>query len=177
MDGARAGSPLDGRLAELTRLFHDHADGVHNVAFRILWNRADAEDVVQTAFLQAFIHLRELADRGKARPWLLRIAYREALNVLRRRREVPMDPVTIAEGARGLDADPVDAVIAADLAATIRRAIDDLPETLRVAFVLRDVEGTAMADVADILGIGASAAKMRVARAREQLRHSLQGVL
>jgi RNA polymerase sigma-70 factor, ECF subfamily len=57
----------------------------------------------------------------------------------------------------------------------IRAAIDHLPETLRTAFVLRDVEELPMADVAEVLDIGLSATKMRVARAREQLRIALTG--
>ena len=61
--------------------------------------------------------------------------------------------------------------------AVLQAAIDELPGTLRIAFVLRDVEGLSTREVADTLEIGESAAKMRIARAREQLRLALEGVL
>lgn len=118
-------SSFEARLESLTELFVDHADSVHSVAYRLLWNRADAEDVVSATFLQAFVHLDELRDADRARPWLLRIAYHQALTVLRRRRDVPVDPLSLAHHTRG--GDPSDAVIAADLALFIRRAIEALP--------------------------------------------------
>jgi RNA polymerase sigma-70 factor (ECF subfamily) len=62
-----------------------------------------------------------------------------------------------------------------DLRALISAAVGALPEPLRVAFVLRDVEELPMREVAEVLEIGESAAKMRVARARESLRVTLQG--
>ncbi len=169
----------DGRIATLTGLFEAHAESVFNVAYRITWNRSDAEDVLQSAFLQAFIHLDDLRNGDRARPWLLRICYHQALTVLRRRRDVPTDPdrLPLQRDSRFNPAgdDPSDTIIARDLAETIKSAIAALPENLRLAIVLRDVEGLPMSDVAEILGIGASAAKMRVARGRESLRTTLEG--
>lgn len=165
---------LDERLARLTELFRSHASAVHNVAFRIVWQRADAEDVVQATFVQAFLHLGELRDGTRARPWLLSIAYRQSLTVLRRRREQPTEPGGLPDRADA-SPDPGAQVERAELAAMLRAAIDALPETLRTAFVLRDVEELSMADTAAVLGVGESAAKMRVARAREQLRRALAG--
>jgi RNA polymerase sigma-70 factor (ECF subfamily) len=96
--------------------------------------------------------------------------------LLRARRETPTDPVSLDSRAdRG--ADPLDTVLREERAVLVRRAIDRLTDDLRAAVVLRDAEGLQLRDVAEILGIGLSATKMRVARAREQLRTELEGVL
>lgn len=165
---------LDDPLAWLVEMFETNADSVFNVAYRIVWNRADAQDVVQNTFIKALQRFDQLRDPAKARGWLLAVSYREALIVLRRRRDVPTDPFEMP-GSVSAIGDPATAVLDGELAAVMRAAIDKLPDRLRAAFVLRDVEEMAMSDVADILGIGLSAAKMRVGRAREQLRVELTG--
>lgn len=162
-----------GRVQVIIALFDAHADSVYNVAWRILWNAADAEDVTQSTYLRAFARLDQLRQPERARPWLLQIAYHGALEVLRRRRDLPTDPATLPE--RPSSETPESLALRSETLAALDRAIDTLPETLRVAFVLRDVEGLSTAEVAATLEIGESAAKMRVARAREQLRQALAG--
>ncbi len=159
----------------LIDLFEQHVDGVYTVAHRIVWNTADADDVTQTTFLRALVHLDELRDSTRARAWLYRIAYREAIAVLRRRRETPVDPADLPERANL--ATPESDALANELAALLEAAIERLPLSLRAAFVLRDVEDLPMVDVAFTLDIGQSAAKMRVHRARTQLRIELEEVL
>jgi len=158
----------------LVKLFEANVEAAFNVAYRLVWNRADAQDVVQNAFVKAARGHEQLRDATKARGWLLRITYREALMVLRTRRDVPTDPSDLPERTN-LDLDPAGLVVRAEMADIIQGAIDRLPEALRTAFVLRDVEELPMHDVADVLDIGLSAAKMRVARARELLRTMLTG--
>ena len=169
------GEARESQLAQIVDLFERHADSVFHVAWRILWSAADAEDVTQTTFVRAFTRLHQLRDAGRERPWLLQIAYHSALEVLRRRRDVPTDPSELPDRPDRADTEGV-----ADRRATaalLQAAIDELPGTLRLAFVLRDVEGLSTREVADTLEIGESAAKMRIARAREQLRLALEGVL
>lgn len=166
---------VEGRLERIVELFELHADSVFHVAWRILWSVPDAEDVTQTTFVRAFTRLDQLRDAGRARPWLLQIAYHSALEVLRRRRDVPTDPSELPDRPTADDTEQL-----VDRRATLRllqEAVDELPGTLRLAFVLRDIEGLSMIEVAETLGVGESAAKMRVARAREQLRLRLEGAL
>ena len=160
-------------LPQLSELFHEHVGGVYNVAYRILWSRADAEDVVQQTFLRAFVRLEQLTERSKARSWLLTIAYRESIAVVRRRRDIPTEPASLPEAGNN-SGDPALLAQHGALAERIDAAIQALPENLRSAVVLRDVEELPMAEVAEALGIGISAGKMRVARGREALRLSLQ---
>lgn len=153
-------------------LFREHVDAVFNVAFRSLWNRADSEDVVQATFVKAFTKLDQLEDHERVRPWLLQIAYREAIAVIRSRRDLPVDPAEMPE-AVSLSQGPADAAVCADIAAKISLALSNLDADERMAVVLRDVEELPMREVAEVLGVGHSAAKMRVHRGRQSLRVEL----
>lgn len=159
-------------LGRIESLFVGNVDAVFNVAYRVLWNTADAEDVVQQTFVKAVTSLDQLRDSSRERPWLLRVAYREAIAVVRRRRELPTDPgdlpVTVADGSC-----PLETAVATDIAAIVHRALEQMNNEERMAVVLRDVEGLPMRDVAVVLGIGVSAAKMRVHRGRASLRQLL----
>lgn len=166
--------PTAGSVDWLGALFEPNVDAAFNVAYRLVWNRADAQDVVQNAFVKAVRASGQLVDLSRARSWLLSITYREALMMLRARRDVPTDPMSLPERPSPLD-DPEEAALRRDLALVVQRAIDRLPDALRVAFVLRDVEELPMNEVAEVLEIGVSAAKMRVARARDALRTALTG--
>ncbi len=159
--------------AWVEELFRAHIDSVFNVAYRVLWSRADAEDVVQASFLKAFGRLHQLEDPSRVRPWLLQIAYREAITVLRRRRDVPTDPASIPEQASTHPA-PDDIAISNEIAGLISSALSKLDPNERMAVVLRDIERLPMSEVADVLEIGLSAAKMRVHRGRQSLRVLLE---
>lgn len=155
-------------------LFTQNVDAVFNVAYRVLWRRADAEDVVQQTFLKVLLRLDQLQDSARVRPWLLQIAYREAISVLRSRRDLPTDPTKLPETEEP-GAGPADLVVLSDVARTVQGALDAMDPDERLAVVLRDVEQLPMRDVAEVLGIGLSAAKMRVHRGRASLRLAMSG--
>lgn len=160
-------------LERIEALFAEHVDAVFNVAYRVLWNRDDAEDVAQATFVKAFLRLHQVEDQKKVRPWLLQVAYREAITVLRRRRDVPVDPVdlpAVESDARG----PEDAAVMSAMATHISAALMTMDADERLAVVLRDVEELPMREVAEVLGVGLSAAKMRVHRGRQSLRQKLE---
>ena len=154
-------------------LFSEHVDAVFNVAYRVLWNRDDAEDVAQVTFVKAFLRLHQLEDQTKVRPWLLQVAYREAITVLRRRRDVPVDPNDLPVETSAMKG-PEETAVARAMATQISAALMTLDTDERMAVVLRDVEELPMREVAEVLGIGLSAAKMRVHRGRQSLRQKLE---
>ena len=93
--------------------------------------------------------------------------------MLRRRRDRPTDPSLLPEWA-AVEPGPSDIAIASDMARIVTVALAQLEESERLAVTLRDVEDLPMRDVASIIGIGLSAAKMRVLRGRASLRVALQ---
>jgi DNA-directed RNA polymerase specialized sigma24 family protein len=89
--------PAGGHPAWLVELFQANVSAAFNVAYRLVWNRADAQDVVQTSFIKATRSISQLRDASKARCWLINITYREALMVLRSRRDLPTDPFALPD--------------------------------------------------------------------------------
>lgn len=161
-------------IERLEVLFEANLEPVYNVAYRVLWNRFDAEDVVQRTFVKAMTRLDQLRDPARARPWLLQIAYREAIATIRSRREIPTDPTEMPERATPARC-PADVAVASDVARIINEAFAGMDSDEALAVVLRDVEQLAMREVAEVLDIGLSAAKMRVHRGRASLRQLISG--
>jgi len=154
---------FDERLAESSTL-------AFRVAYAVLRQREDAEDVAQDALVRAYRHFHRLRDRTRFRAWLVRTAWR--LSIDRRRGERRRD-------ARELAADPPVASAGATPAEHLRRvelwrAIDDLPPKLRITLVLASIEGHDVAEVADLLGVPAGTVKSRLFLARKRLKEHLQ---
>jgi len=169
-DGNTPSERADRSIVEwVEELFGAYVNGVFNVAYRVVWNHSDAEDIVQATFVKAFARIGQLKDPSKARSWLFQVAYREAISVVRQRRSVPVDPndltVTPSTGVS-----PADHSVSVAVVAEISAAMQRLNSDERIAVVLRDVEDMPMKHVAEVLGIGLSAAKMRVHRGRQNLR-------
>jgi RNA polymerase sigma-70 factor (ECF subfamily) len=163
--------PPDAEL--ITRLYHAHAAAVYGTALRITGNAADAEDVLQDVFVGLPEALAGFQGRGSMEGWLRRLAARLALTRLRmrkRRAEVPLP----APGERGHPGTP-DRDAADRLA--LDRAVAALPESLRVVFVLKEVEGYAHEEIAALLHTSAGACQVRLHRARAALRDMLRSSL
>lgn len=163
---------------------------VHALALRILGpsRTHDAEDVVQQTFLGMIEHLEDFREESAVAAWVLRIAANHALKVLRRQRVLPMQ--SYEEGAQESFASlPHPSYIArwrndpADLAqdAEVRRLVDDalaeLDDTYRLVFVLRDIQGLSTEETAEALALTPSNVKVRLMRARLQLRERLTQAL
>ena len=138
----------------------------------VLRDDAEAEDVVQDAWVRAFTKLGQFAGRASLATWLTRITLHEAL--ARRRRRARHTP--LAEHETTLPARtprPEDAVGVRQLAAALEAATDALPAPYRTVFVLRDVEGLGIAETAACLGVPEATVKTRLHRARGLLRARL----
>lgn len=166
-------------------LMRRHNERVFRTARAVLGRDHDAEEAAQDAWVKAWRHLGDFAGRSSFSTWLLRITVREAIVRLRRRARVLVFPLVAASGSgtcpAGADepidqhaASPPDTASSAELRRTIERAVDRLPASLRTAFVLRAVEGLDTHEAAAVLGIGESALKVRLHRARSALRRELE---
>lgn len=163
VDRVRAGEP-----AALAELYSSYATPMLAVAYRLLGAIADAEDVLHDVFLGLPEAMRHYDERGALGAWLSRITTRVALSRLRRdrdKREISL--ADVPEPARS-DAGAID-----DLSA-VQRAIDQLPDTLRTVFVLREIEGYSHAEIAALLEISTAASEVRLHRAVKLLRRRLQ---
>lgn len=165
------------RTATIVTLFDELADGVYTLAARMLRDRHLAEDVVQETFLAAFNNLAGYRGDGPMAAWIYRIGYRKSIEAQRRRRDEPQDPFVLMAHAHRPAESAEHAALRSELIAALDRAIDDLSQPLRVVFVLRDIDGLSTGDTAAALGVTPSAVKMRLLRARKDLRESLRRFL
>ncbi len=138
------------------------------VAYRLLGNREDAQDLVQEAFGRAYRKLGSFEPGREFRPWFFRILVRSGLNAresaqLRRTDELPEDARSPGEG-------PELAAERAELRARIRSALAALPPRQRLLVELVDLEGFAPADVAEMLEIAGATARWHLHMARGALR-------
>jgi RNA polymerase sigma-70 factor (ECF subfamily) len=156
---------------------------VYGVAFRILGQSQDAEDVVQQTFLSLIEHIDTFRGESAVATWVLRIATNFALKILRKKRGLPTVP--FEEQEESFDTVPHPDYIAqwreapdrfverAELREFLDRAIAELDDKYRVVFVLRDIEEMSTEETATALGLSISNVKVRLLRARMQLRERL----
>ncbi len=165
--------------AELVRRY---SPKLYRVTLRILGSEDEAEEALQEAFISACSKIASFRGDAQLGTWLYRVATNAALMRLRKRKDeyVSLDaPVETDEGTvlpRNLADwrfDPYRVVLSGELREILERAIQKLPETLRVVFILRELEGLSTLETAQTLGISESATKVRLHRARMVLRELL----
>ena len=170
-----------GETALFEVLMRRHNVRLYRAVRSVVRDESDVEDVMQQAYINAFMHLDQFAGRAKFSTWLTRIAIHEALARARRqetRRERPFDSDGEGHDAReetmaAGDPTPEHRAFSAELHALLEEAIDALPEGYREVFMLREVEGMSTAEVGDALELGEEAVKTRLHRARGLLRDHL----
>jgi RNA polymerase sigma-70 factor (ECF subfamily) len=169
----QAGEPA---LFEL--LMRRYNQRLYRVARAILRDDAEAEDVMQQAYVNAYAHLQQFSGRSKLATWLTRMAVHEALARLRRRARAGIGHSTEPELSADLalaspHPDPERQAFAGELRTLLEEEIDALPDAYRMVFVLREVEGLTTLETAEGLDLGEEAVKTRLHRARAMLRDAL----
>ena len=147
----------------------------YRVARGVLRNTADAEDVAQEALLRAYSKFDRLRDRNRFRAWLVRIAFRLALDRLRsgKRREL-RDTLWSQPVRQPLGATAEDLAVSNEFQAHLENALAELPEKLRLVLLLAAMEGHTIDEIASMLGISTGTVKSRIFYARRQLAEKLQ---
>jgi RNA polymerase sigma-70 factor (ECF subfamily) len=161
------------RLAESSTL-------AFRVAYSVLRQREDAEDVAQEAFAKAYRSFDQLRERERFRAWLVRMTWRMALDRQRsNRRRLAREVLASAEVVEaGLQTrlrpeSTGDALISRERAEQLWQAIDALPEKLRLVIVLAGIEGHDIREVASLLDVPDGTVKSRLFLARKQLKERL----
>lgn len=175
-----------GEVDAFEALTNRHEGRVYSLALRILRHQQDAEDVTQQTFLSALENLDRFRGEAAFTTWLLRIASHAALKIIRKRKGLEMVSLEEAtEPTEDSDAVPHPEYIAdwrnspEDLAAKnetqrlLDEALQNLDEKHRMVFLLRDVEGLSVKETAEALGLTEANTKVRLLRARLQLREAL----
>jgi RNA polymerase sigma-70 factor (ECF subfamily) len=182
MSGAGAASREMTIVPEISRatsttiedLVHEHSRTVFRVAYSVVRNHTDAEDVAQETFIRAMKHGRlERIENHKA--WLVKIAWRLAVDRAKHVVPEPLDDVT--ETLRSAEGALEEAIDQRQRSELMRRLLETLPSDLREVVVLSTVEEMTSADVASVMGIPEGSVRTRMMRARQMLKQKLAATL
>jgi len=172
----------NGDRAEFARMVEAYYTMIYRLSIKMVGNPQDAEDILQETFIKAYRHLKDFDGRSSLSTWLYRVATNEALMFLRRKRpeQVSIDePLDTEEG----EMEPVQIVdwcclpekelLSSEARLHLDRAIEKLSPSLRVVFVLRDIQGLSTLETSEVLNLSETAVKTRLSRARLRLREEL----
>src|SRR5215472_5976489 len=134
----------------------------------------EVEELMQQAYVLAYTRLGQFGGGARFSTWLLRIGLNEALQRLRRDRRWPRVAPEVLEEEPSMTATPEQGLVRAQLNHLLEQLVDDLPDSHRSVFVLREIEQLSTAEVAEVLGITADNVKQRLSRAKAMLRNALE---
>jgi RNA polymerase sigma-70 factor (ECF subfamily) len=158
--------------AQFDRIVMPHLDEAYNLARWLAGNDHDAEDIAQEACVRAFRFIGGFRG-GNSRAWLLAIVRNTAFTWLKKNRSravVSMESDDLAEIEEPAEASPLPAGVDA---AVLRAALEELPPEFREAIVLRELEGLAYKEIAEVAGVPIGTVMSRLARARRLLQNYL----
>lgn len=166
-------------FSEIVELYKDK---VYQLAYRMLGNRHEAEDIAQEAFLRAYINIHSYNPNRKFSTWLYRIATNLSIDRIRKKKPDYYLDAEVA-GTEGLNmysqipADttlPEDELESMELQETIQNEILKLPEKYRSVIVLKYIEELSLKEISEILDLPVGTVKTRIHRGREALRNQLR---
>jgi len=171
-------------FAELLRRYQSH---VEKVLYHLAPDWTDRADLAQEVWIRVYRNVRRLQEPAKFRGWLSRITTNLFYDELRKRKRnnTPLSldaPRNMEDGEMDweLPADdpgPTEELMTQEFYDQLRGAIADLPEAFRTTIVLREIEGMAYEEIAEITGVSLGTVKSRIARARQRLQSQLQNYL
>jgi len=168
--------------AAFAKLVDQNSDHIYRLALKMVGDEQDAEDVLQETFIKALKNIESFEGRSKLSTWLYRIAVNESLMLIRKRNNTNVHIDADFETDQGDHLPrqivnwcclPEKELLSMDARKQINEAIARLSNANRAAFLLRDVEGLSTRETAKVLDLSESAIKVRLMRARMQLREDL----
>lgn len=170
------------------RLVNEHSGGIYSMLLRLTENAEDAGDLTQETFMNAFRSIGKFRGESSIRTWLYRIAINRSRNRFRwwksrrRSKTISIDSVRseedrpLHETLAGDTPDPETEAISAERMYRLRETLLTLPDIFREAVILRDIEGLAYEEIAEVLDISIGTVKSRIARGRGELARKLEDI-
>ena len=171
-------STTDASGDELEATVREQARLVYKIAYSVLRNHHDAEDVAQETFLRFLRHRKGWAEIRDRRAWLATVAWRVALDRKRMPAEVTLEEAAKVVSKLRADGAPADEIAASrQMMSLLERLVSSLPRDLREALILSATEELTSAEISQVLGIPEGSVRTRLLRAREFLREKLAALL
>ncbi|MGC9350244.1 MAG: RNA polymerase sigma factor [Anaerolineae bacterium] len=164
-----------GDAAAAMRIYDALHGKVYALAYRYTNDQDRAQDLAQEAFVRIFTRIGSFRCESSLSTWAYRVTVNTILSELRRDRPYQGLPEQLAETRSSAKPEPQ--LAREELGEQIAQAVNELPDSLRIAFVLVAMEGLAYAEVAEILAVSVEAVRMRMSRARARLRKRLRPYL
>lgn len=170
---------LDGETPLFELIMRRYNQRLYRVARAILRDDAEAEDVMQDAYVRAYTHLAQFGGRSQFATWLTRIAIHEALARVQRRKKTDQlgaNEWNDGEGEMNIPAtalNPEEQLSALELGRALESAILSIPEQYRLVLMMRDVEQLSTTETASALDLSEENVKVRLHRARAMVRKNL----
>ena len=161
-------------------LMRRHNQRLYRAARAIVRDETEIEDVLQQTYMNAFSHLRQFEARSQFSTWLTRILINEASRRRRKLQRAPAGGSTVdvfdeqAAAPRPMEPNPEHRAYASELRRVLEDAVDSLPGSYRIVFMLRDVEGMSTSETALALGLADEAVKTRLHRGRAMIRRAVR---
>lgn len=180
-DAAAVARVRSGEKDAFGLLVERHSRNIFRLAFRIMENEQDAEEIVQDTFLRAYRALDGFESRANFGTWIYRIAVNRCYDLLKQRKLRPqvhaneeLDEPVVVEQIPAKNPSPERNLLSREIEVRVRSAVEQLTASERIAFVLRHFEGRSIEEIARALDVRQGAAKNRVHRAVQKLRQHLQ---
>ena len=174
---------IDGNSEAHEQIFATHTNKLRGMAFAILRNREDAEDAVQDGLCRAFANLQSFQGRSSFSTWLTRIVINSSLMIRRKRNgrsEASLDelidnrPEQLQYKVVDAGPNPEQICASVEMRALVEKQVRELPAGLQTAFQLYGLDHRSAVETMQTLGIGTSAFKSRISRARRKLENGLR---
>ncbi|SRR6266852_655315 len=180
-DAAAVARVRSGEKDTFRLLVERHSHIIFRLAFRMMENEQDAEEIVQETFLRAYRALDGFESRANFGTWIYRIALNRCYDVLAQRKARPVtqpqeDPEApdLIEQIPTTNPNQERRVLSQEIGVRVRSAMEQLTTGERIAFTLRHFEGRSIEEIAQVLNVREGVAKNRVHRAVKKLRQELQ---
>lgn len=164
---------LNGETHLYEQVMRKYNSQMYHISMSIVNDDKEAEDVMQTAYINAYRQLPNFKFQSSFNTWLTRILINESL--LRKKRKIKLEKVLTESMHQHSthQTTPLDALMNKELKQILEQAVLTLPEKYRMVFIMREVQGMSTNETMEVLELGESNVKIRLARAKEMLREEL----
>ena len=163
-----------GEPSAFEEIVRRHQDRIYNLCRYMLQDSRDAQDAAQDAFVKAYTSLKGFKPDASLYTWLYRIAVNTCLDYKRKSRPEQAEDESVIDDLASTEPSPEQRYQSKEIGQSIQLALQKLPESLRTAIVLKEIEELSYEEIAAVLDTSLGTVKSRISRAREDLRRLLQ---